>query len=478
MTCPKCGREAAAAVECGGCGLVFARYRPPGARPRKSRDSAAPSRRPSLTILLAVAAVTALAIRFATHADDGRGAERDKAAAEPRVTVTPLVAIVTAPIATPTPTPIATTTTASVTAQRVITAETVTEAMIRELEIAAAESPGDADLTRTLADAYAVMGERLHGEGKLDSAIPYYQRALARDPSADLARLLLAKALHAAGRMPEARITLADVGEVGRREPLFHVLSGELYYAAEDLPRALASYREASAIAADPALEQRIERIERELAAKGTAHELSSRRFHVYFDGPENAAIGRVVLHALERSYDDLRRDFAVADFTVPAILYPGRSYLEVTGAPDWSGGLYDGKIRLPVGGLATIDAVFLRSIKHELAHAFVARAGGNAVPRWLHEGLAQHHEGRKVAEFGLSPVERAALAGIAEPNDPRFFYAQALLRVEFLLSRYGNRKMLALLDAISRTGDPGEAIRSTLRVDPARLFVDLGSGG
>src|SRR5229473_8651174 len=46
--------------------------------------------------------------------------------------------------------------------------------------------------------------------------------------------------------------------------------------------------------------------------------------------------------------------------------------------------------------------------LAHELAHAFVRRASRDRAPAWLHEGLAQWWEGKR-----LLPAElRAALAG------------------------------------------------------------------
>ena len=39
-------------------------------------------------------------------------------------------------------------------------------------------------------------------------------------------------------------------------------------------------------------------------------------------------------------------------DHEIQVILYSGQQFQEVTDAPGWSGGIYDGKIRIPIGGI------------------------------------------------------------------------------------------------------------------------------
>jgi hypothetical protein len=174
----------------------------------------------------------------------------------------------------------------------------------------------------------------------------------------------------------------------------------------------------------------------------------------VTFDGRENQAAARVVLAALEQSYDELKREFRLDDFTVPAILHSEQSYRDVIGAPDWSAGLYDGKIRIPTGGLERVEAEFRATLKHELAHAFITRKGGSGVPRWLHEGLAQYYQGRRVDPARLPAAARAVLAAGGEPEDVRLFYVQALLRTQFLLRRHRTEQVMAILDALHQGAD------------------------
>jgi len=85
--------------------------------------------------------------------------------------------------------------------------------------------------------------------------------------------------------------------------------------------------------------------------------------------------------------------------------------------APDWSSGLYDGRVRLVVDNPAEELDSLARTLRHELTHAALFTIGSN-LPTWIHEGLAQQVEGGSVAyarqslrqqeEYLLSSVELA----------------------------------------------------------------------
>ena len=75
------------------------------------------------------------------------------------------------------------------------------------------------------------------------------------------------------------------------------------------------------------------------------------------------------------------------------------QQFHDFTSAPDWSDGLFDGRIRMPVGGLSKDPLRFEHVLTHELVHAMIAGLAPRNVPGWLHEGLASYFE----------PVDRAA---------------------------------------------------------------------
>lgn len=64
--------------------------------------------------------------------------------------------------------------------------------------------------------------------------------------------------------------------------------------------------------------------------------------------------------------------------------------------APDWSSGLYDGRVRIVIDDYPAEREAIRRTLRHELTHA-VLHTVGTRIPTWLHEGMAQLMEGRPV---------------------------------------------------------------------------------
>jgi hypothetical protein len=127
-------------------------------------------------------------------------------------------------------------------------------------------------------------------------------------------------------------------------------------------------------------------------------------------------------------------------------MLYTEQQFRDVTMAPTWAGGVYDGRIRVPAAGAAQNPKLFERVLVHELAHAMIATIAPRGVPAWLHEGLAQHFEGDDVAaarrtidQTGVIPL-RYLEEGFSRLTgaQARVAYDQSLLIVDALFRRPG----------------------------------------
>jgi hypothetical protein len=122
--------------------------------------------------------------------------------------------------------------------------------------------------------------------------------------------------------------------------------------------------------------------------------------------------------------------------------------------------------------------------LEHELAHAFVRRASRDRAPAWLHEGLAQWWEGKR-----MLPVElRAALAGRPlltlpemegsfsrkpEPAVVRDAYVEALGLVEYLMLARGPGAVACLVRGLSR----GAGLEAALHEETGFTAEDLLAG-
>lgn len=209
--------------------------------------------------------------------------------------------------------------------------------------------------------------------------------------------------------------------------------------------------------------------------------------FHVRYDGAAHEDVGREILRQLERHYATLARTFDhQPSAPVPVILFTQEQYYTASGAPAWSGGVYDGmdgRIRIPIGGLTTsLSPEMDGTLVHELSHAFIHDKSRGLAPREVHEGVAQYMEGKRITSM-FSARDLKALAD-GRAGGVGGFYAEALAFVEYLIANRGSGGINDLLRAMSETGDVnaafsrvhGQDYAATVRAWRQRLKQQYGS--
>ena len=165
--------------------------------------------------------------------------------------------------------------------------------------------------------------------------------------------------------------------------------------------------------------------------------------------------------------------------YTYPAdvitvVLYTREQFHDITQSPEWAGGAYDGRIRVPVQGALADPAEFERVLTHEFTHALVHSVAGKGVPFWLDEGLAVRFEGSD-PEPGRARV-RTAGALLPLPRLERSFsslsakeaalaYAQSAVAVQRMFDEAGAPAIVSLLEAIGSGTPFAEAFEHTMLV-------------
>ena len=264
---------------------------------------------------------------------------------------------------------------------------------------ALAIDPGFDEARHNLGAALATRGRDELQAGRFDDAREHLERAVTLAPREAPYQVLLASLHYRRGDLYESRQCVDRALELSPGLAGALELSGDLWYQEGSLERARAAW-EAGLKASGSrghALRMKLERLDREaVAEEGFGRDLS-RHFTVQFDGPVPAEVARTALRLLEAAYNRLWREFGrPPQHDVPVILYSRTLFDQITLSPGWVAGSYDGKIRVPVGGLeSAADAERLGPIlAHELTHAFVRANAPGRLPLWFEEGLAQHFQG------------------------------------------------------------------------------------
>jgi hypothetical protein len=206
----------------------------------------------------------------------------------------------------------------------------------------------------------------------------------------------------------------------------------------------------------------------------------------VLFEGPAEAQLAERAVAILEAAY--LRIGAALYTYptdVITVVLYTREQFHDITQSPEWAGGAYDGRIRVPVQGALADPAELQRVLAHEFTHALVHSIAGSGVPFWLDEGLAVRFEGsdperRRVevrSAVTLLPLRRleGSFANLS-PKDAALAYAQSAVAVEEMFEQAGAPAVVSLLTAIGSGVPFAEAFERNMLSSYAEFHKRLGS--
>jgi hypothetical protein len=129
------------------------------------------------------------------------------------------------------------------------------------------------------------------------------------------------------------------------------------------------------------------------------------------------------------------------------AVVQSADSYRAATGAADWSGGQFDGRIRVVLEGRKLTPRV-RQALAHEMVHACIARNG--QFPRWFHEGMAQRWSNETPDAAHLRAAQSLTQAPVLDQTteSAQTFYAWAWWAVDELYRMHGDQYVRNLLRA------------------------------
>jgi tetratricopeptide (TPR) repeat protein len=256
-------------------------------------------------------------------------------------------------------------------------------------------------------------------------------------------------------------------------------LAGWAYYGMNKMDQAVAEWKRALALRADPEVQAALDKAQRDRREEEGYKENESAHFTLRYSGAAEPALAREVLHTLESHFSAIESEL---NFTPPdsigVVLYTQEAFTDITRAPGWVGALNDGRIRVPVQGLTGVTPELSRILKHELTHSFVGQKTRGHAPTWIQEGLAQWMEGKRSGDNAdiLAQVYKqghAASLGNLEgswmglPGDAAgYAYAWALANMEYIVQTGGMGDVERILDRIASGSSTEAALREVLHSD------------
>ncbi len=297
--------------------------------------------------------------------------------------------------------------------------------------------------------------------GKVQDAARAFDEAIAANPQEATFHLGTGLAAHLQGQEAQAREALQRSLRLNPRLTAASLLLGEIAYRAGDLEEAIKTYEEALAVAPGQAqIKSRLEDWRKEAALHGGFRQNLSPHFTVLFEGPAEQRLAGAALEALEKAYWRIGTTLlAYPSGIITVVLYTDEQFRDITRSPSWAGGVFDGRIRVPMRGALNDPAQLDKVLAHEFTHALVRSLSPRGAPTWLDEGLAVVFElgnlqwaERTVRQApSLLPLPQLHHGFLTLPSEQvTLAYAESALAVRMLIERGGALSLAALLQDLA----------------------------
>lgn len=351
--------------------------------------------------------------------------------------------------------------------------------------LAKLEDKKNAELSAT---ANFIAGKFEFEHGNVDQARRYFQSALRFQPENATVLIYYAALLVRTGNASQALTYGQRAVSAAPRSPDAYTVLGYAQQASDHTKDAVASWKHSLELRPDPAVQQYLDKAQREQNVETDFAQRESSHFVLHYEGKQTSETFRgQILAALESDYDDLVRDLGTPPRdNILVTLYTEQAFFDVTRAPAWSGAVNDGKLRIPISGLNSLTPDLARVLKHELAHSFINQISAGRCPLWLHEGIAQLLEPKSLGSDGhqlaqLFKAQRNIPLNGLESSFMRFSnveayvaYAESLAAASYINDSYGMGDIQRILQLLSQGSSTEAALRATIHSDYGQLESDL----
>lgn len=384
---------------------------------------------------------------------------------------------ITAPVAEPAPSA----------EESAIMEKIITAGHVDPQGLAAIEKKGNKNYT-SLAYFLAARFELQRNE--FETARSYMEEALRLNPNSIPLIEFYVISLAQTGRYAEALQQAEHATQVAPNDPWAHILLGLVDYNSDRTTDAQRAWTRALELQPDNAvIKQLLAKVEREQKVEANFSQRESQHFTLHYEGAQTSLLLPTdILQALESDFRDISGQLNyVPSENISVVLYTNKAFFDVTQAPSWAGALNDGKLRIPIQGLRSVDERLQTVLRHELTHSFLRQMTRGRCPAWMNEGLAQAMEPRSLSRYGPALAElfdrkkEAPMKYLEGPftgfntAQAMVAYAESLAAVEYLRSRYGMSDLQRMLQRIADGEGTETALRATTQDTYEQFQSDLG---
>lgn len=355
------------------------------------------------------------------------------------------------------------------------------------------QHPGFSSIREQLAVAYNNYAVSLGNEGRWDMAVEQLQEAIKLDGASEqfsknLANIYLNKAhdMFKRHKLQEAKEAANQATALNAQSAEAYLLLGEIEYSGQRLKEAKAAWQRSLEL--DPSqteLAKRFLQVTEELPVESKFERLAQAYFDLRYEEGVQQVASFDIRDALFQARREVGSDFSYwPTHKTIVLIYSAASFHALRQeTPDWVGGQFDGKIRVPLPDGQLDPSTVKQILYHEYTHALIYDLSAGKCATWLNEGLAEY-EGRRgqsglltqltqafrsqqlvpwaelSSQFSAElPVDRVALA-----------YQEAHSVAAYLISRYGFWRIRRILKAIGNGTAWERALSDEYHITPARL--------
>jgi tetratricopeptide (TPR) repeat protein len=338
--------------------------------------------------------------------------------------------------------------------------------------------PLNEKLKHDLAEGYANYGNLLFNRRQYEQADEYYLKAAELYPdeaafalSRGICNYYLKKYDIARYELERTRSNSPDSVDL-----LFYL--GLVLYETDNRQQAMELWEQALKLAPErPDITAVLKKARKETAVEANMDRGNSSRFNLTYDPGVSTTFALAVLDVLESASNQVGAELGhFPEARVPVAIYRRDDYKNVTDSPDWSGGVYDGTIRVPFGAVSEITPGMRAILFHEYAHVVVFDLTRGNCPVWLNEGIAEIFGRREftfsAAEGGHATLKTSAVdirrlegsfSGLSSSEATRA-YQQSYSMVSYLVTTYGWHRVNAILAALGKGMNISAAVASALQ--------------